>query len=221
MKRITCESCGSTDVIKEDDFYICKYCGSKYLADDVKKIIISSHDSTASFEQLLNRGNTFLKLKDFESAQNVFSEIIKLHPEKIIGYQEMIVSISNNFENRYIDKYQIVSLRDKILKLTKNQPIDTGTTNFLNKVENYLRWFDLIEKEEEKELEISQIDSKIQSAKEKEKNNKNNFPYFVIGAIIWVGIGIASGGGFVNNRDHCCHFSFCICIINENVFGKR
>lgn len=36
MKVVTCESCGSNDLYKEAGYYVCKYCGTKFLitADD-------------------------------------------------------------------------------------------------------------------------------------------------------------------------------------------
>ena len=30
MKRLTCEMCGSTDLIKQDGVFVCQTCGCKY-----------------------------------------------------------------------------------------------------------------------------------------------------------------------------------------------
>ena len=34
MKRLTCEMCGSVDLIKEGGYYVCQFCKTKYTVDD-------------------------------------------------------------------------------------------------------------------------------------------------------------------------------------------
>ena len=40
MKQITCEMCGSTDLIKHDGVYSCQTCGTKYSVEEAKKMMI-------------------------------------------------------------------------------------------------------------------------------------------------------------------------------------
>ena len=40
MKRITCEMCGSTDLIKQDGVFVCQNCGIKYSLEDARKMMI-------------------------------------------------------------------------------------------------------------------------------------------------------------------------------------
>ena len=40
MKRIVCEICGSSDLVKKDGIYICEYCGSKYSTEEAKKLFV-------------------------------------------------------------------------------------------------------------------------------------------------------------------------------------
>lgn len=40
MKRLTCEMCGSTDLVKQDGFFICQTCGTKYSVEEAKKMMI-------------------------------------------------------------------------------------------------------------------------------------------------------------------------------------
>lgn len=37
MKQLTCEMCGSTDLIKEDGVFVCQACGIKYSVEEAKK----------------------------------------------------------------------------------------------------------------------------------------------------------------------------------------
>lgn len=40
MKRITCEVCGSTDIKKEDNVYVCECCGCKYSIEEMRKLLV-------------------------------------------------------------------------------------------------------------------------------------------------------------------------------------
>lgn len=40
MKQLTCEMCGSTDLIKDGGVFVCQSCGTKYSAEEAKKLMI-------------------------------------------------------------------------------------------------------------------------------------------------------------------------------------
>ncbi len=40
MKRLTCEICGSTDLIKQDGVFVCHECGTKYSVEEAKKLMV-------------------------------------------------------------------------------------------------------------------------------------------------------------------------------------
>lgn len=40
MKKITCEMCGSNDLIKQDGVFICQSCGTKYSVEEAKKLMV-------------------------------------------------------------------------------------------------------------------------------------------------------------------------------------
>ena len=37
MKQLTCEMCGSVDLIKQDGYFVCQSCGCKYSVEEAKK----------------------------------------------------------------------------------------------------------------------------------------------------------------------------------------
>ena len=39
MKAIVCELCGSNDILKQGDFFVCQHCGTKYTVEEAKKLI--------------------------------------------------------------------------------------------------------------------------------------------------------------------------------------
>lgn len=40
MKQLTCEMCGSTDLLKENGVFICQSCGTKYSVEEAKKMMV-------------------------------------------------------------------------------------------------------------------------------------------------------------------------------------
>ena len=46
MKQLTCEMCGSTDLIKQEGVFVCQTCGTKYsveesvVASDVDEVLL-------------------------------------------------------------------------------------------------------------------------------------------------------------------------------------
>ena len=40
MKALKCEICGSNDIVKRGDYFVCESCGVKYTAEDVRKIVV-------------------------------------------------------------------------------------------------------------------------------------------------------------------------------------
>ena len=40
MKRLTCEMCGSTDLMKQDGVFVCQSCGTKYSVEEAKKMMV-------------------------------------------------------------------------------------------------------------------------------------------------------------------------------------
>lgn len=40
MKQLTCEMCGSTDLVKQDGVFVCQTCGAKYSIEEAKKMMV-------------------------------------------------------------------------------------------------------------------------------------------------------------------------------------
>lgn len=37
MKQLTCEMCGSTDLMKQEGVFVCQSCGCKYSVEEARK----------------------------------------------------------------------------------------------------------------------------------------------------------------------------------------
>ena len=72
MKRLTCEMCGSNDVIKQEGLFVCQSCGTKYSVEEAKKMMIEgtvevqgsvSIDTSKTESNYLTIIQTSMKLK--------------------------------------------------------------------------------------------------------------------------------------------------------------
>ena len=57
MKRLTCEMCGSTDLVKQEGVFVCQSCGCKYSVEEAKKMMVAgmvSIDHSGELERYKN-----------------------------------------------------------------------------------------------------------------------------------------------------------------------
>ena len=68
MKAIVCEMCGSQNLIKQDGYYVCQNCGTKYDPEEAKKLMVEIDNSTnmANWYTLARRAKTELNAEDGE-----------------------------------------------------------------------------------------------------------------------------------------------------------
>lgn len=99
MKQLTCEMCGSTDLIKQDGVFVCQTCGCKYSVEEAKKMMIEGTvDVSGSTVRLDNTSNieNYLKL-----AENAFSANNNKEAE---SYSNKILEINPNYYKAWLIK---------------------------------------------------------------------------------------------------------------------
>ena len=86
MKELTCEMCGSTNVVKQDGLYVCQSCGTKYSPEEAKKIMegtvevtgtvsIDNSSKLDSYKELLKK---FFYDKNFKEASDYANKILEI-----------------------------------------------------------------------------------------------------------------------------------------------
>lgn len=87
MKQLTCEMCGSTDLLKQDGVFVCQTCGTKYSVEEAKKLMIEGVvevtgtvkvDSTASIENYLVMANTAFEAANYPEVEAYCNKIIEI-----------------------------------------------------------------------------------------------------------------------------------------------
>ena len=94
MKRITCEMCGSTDLIKKDGVFECQSCGTKYSVEEAKKMMVEGTvevqgtvkiDSSNRIDNLIKNAKTLYHDGKTAEAYNLFGEVLNIDTENYIA----------------------------------------------------------------------------------------------------------------------------------------
>lgn len=90
MKQLTCEMCGSTDLIKKDGMYVCQSCGTKYSVEEAKKMMIEGTvdvsgstvkvDNTAAISNYMKMANSAYESGNNKEAESYCNKIIEIDP---------------------------------------------------------------------------------------------------------------------------------------------
>ena len=89
MKKFVCEMCGSGDLLKEGEFYICQNCGTKYTPDAAKKLMVEgivSIDRSNELENLYTLARRARNAGNIDDGQKYYEQIIQLVPNDWEAY---------------------------------------------------------------------------------------------------------------------------------------
>lgn len=73
MKRLTCEMCGSSDLVKQDGMFVCQFCGTKYSIEEARKMMVDVSGSTVKVDtsaELANLYQIARRAKDDNNGEN-------------------------------------------------------------------------------------------------------------------------------------------------------
>ncbi len=109
MQQITCEICGSNDIVKENDMYVCQSCGTKYSSQEAKrmyqdtvevtgKVEVDQSSEIENLETLLNRS---IKNKQWKDVALYSIDILKKDPHnwKATFFKELGEAYSGFYGN--------------------------------------------------------------------------------------------------------------------------
>ena len=87
MKQLTCEMCGSTDLMKQDGVFVCQSCGCKYSVEEARKMMVEGTvdvrgtvqvDNSGSIENYLNIANAAYEAGNKLEAETYCNKILEI-----------------------------------------------------------------------------------------------------------------------------------------------
>ena len=90
MKQLTCEMCGSTDLIKKDGVFVCQSCGTKYSVEEAKKMMIEGTvdvsgstvkvDNSEKLDNIRTLAKRAKESNDTKTAAQYYAQILEADP---------------------------------------------------------------------------------------------------------------------------------------------
>ena len=92
LKALTCEMCGSTDMIKQNGVFVCQSCGTKYSLEEAKRMMIAGTvnvagtvtvDNSAFIQKSLDNARRALSKDDWEEVEKYYNIVERESPKCI------------------------------------------------------------------------------------------------------------------------------------------
>ncbi|MCC8153865.1 MAG: TFIIB-type zinc finger domain-containing protein [Tannerellaceae bacterium] len=90
MKKLVCEMCGSTELIKQDGVFVCQSCGCKYSVEEARKMMVEGTvevtgtvkvDDTSKVDNYLDLSNTAYNAGNGQSAFDYANKALEIAPQ--------------------------------------------------------------------------------------------------------------------------------------------
>ena len=86
MKRLVCELCGSNDITRDGEFFVCQSCGTKYTLESARKIILEGTvrlDVSELVHNSLVNARRAKKNEDWEETERYYNNAEEYSPDNI------------------------------------------------------------------------------------------------------------------------------------------
>lgn len=95
MKAIQCELCGSNELVKDGDYYVCRYCGTRYTVEEARKLLFTEEggvdvsgstvkvDNSSYVERYLQNARRAKAKEDWAEVERYYNMVEQNEPTNI------------------------------------------------------------------------------------------------------------------------------------------
>lgn len=86
MQAIKCEMCNSNDFVKEDGYFVCQHCGTKYTVEEAKKLMVEGTvkiDNSDFVKRYLENARRAKAKEDWEETEKYYNLVEQNEPSNI------------------------------------------------------------------------------------------------------------------------------------------
>lgn len=131
MKALVCELCDGNEFVKQDGFFVCQFCGTKYTLEEAKKLMIEGVvqvqgtvkvDRSGELERLLQAARNAREASDSETAAKHYEKISALDPNNWEALFYLVVLKNHSIKNGQIKSaaHQISNCLDRVFELIRD-----------------------------------------------------------------------------------------------------
>lgn len=90
MNALVCELCGGNDIVKDNGYYICQNCGTKFTVEEARKMMIDGTvdvqgsvkiDRSLDVQKILKNADTTFNTKNYSEAFKLYSQVLNIDTE--------------------------------------------------------------------------------------------------------------------------------------------
>ena len=159
MKALTCEMCGSQDLVRQDGLYVCQMCGTKYSAEDAKRMMIDGTvdvqgtvkiDNSALVEKYLANARRSFEKTDWEAVEKYYDMVEQNDPKNIeavfySAYGKAMLSLTESPDRfKRQQRFDVFCKSESVIddyydveKSAELKPIIQGMSGALTKMHSY------------------------------------------------------------------------------------
>lgn len=152
LKSITCEMCGSHDILKENGLFVCQHCGCKYTVEEARKLMV---EGTVDIQGTVTIDNTDLSRKSLLNARRAKEKEDWEETEKYYNIVEQ--NDPHNIEAIFYSSYGKAKTTLVEADIYKRQAAFKVLQNCVSIIDDNYE----IEREEENKTILSQISADI------------------------------------------------------------
>ena len=216
MKALVCEMCGSNDIVKQDGYFVCQVCGTKYSVEEARKMMIEGSVDVSGSTIKIDSSDDLAKL--YQAARNARETS---DTESALKHYE---NISAKDPNSWEALFYLVVLKTKSIKNGQIASSSISVQNCLPKVFQLIK--DTISDEQEKKKAVKEVieqcyaaASWLTNASENYFNNltKGNGVMALTGVVGAISSANSTANALSEHRDRCCSSANIMCLCGNYI----
>ena len=135
MKPLVCEMCGSNDVVKQEDLFVCQNCGTKYSVEAARKMMIDGPvevkgtvtiDETQKIQTWMTFAETAIKAGNLKEAYDYANKILELSPKSIDAWLIRMNCIAKLGTLENPRSSEIITIGKNVISLDRSKEEEIG-----------------------------------------------------------------------------------------------
>lgn len=148
MKALTCEMCGSSDLLKENGVFVCQACGTKYSVEEAKKMMIEgpvqvhgtvSIDQSVNIENYLKLAESAISFQKSDEALSYAMKVLEVEPENTRAWLIRLKSLGIFNGKHELAVHEFIETGKHLVRISKESEEEVYSL-FLQTCMDYLVW---------------------------------------------------------------------------------
>lgn len=140
MQAIICEICGSNSIVKQDGYFVCQHCGTKYTVEEARKLLGTVKiDKTEEIENLLILARRARESNNIANAERYYSLLLREEPYnwEAAYFQVYYQALGSSVVNLLSSISLVANNLDNSIKMVSEIQDEADKENALKTIVNY------------------------------------------------------------------------------------